>query len=242
GAHAVPRELARVAPAVLGELFHDELVDLARGDARPAGVDGPAVDLARDAVVAHLVRARLAEHGVARLVAGIAVHVGDVVGADDVARRPRVVALAGVGNEVAARVQDAVRPVGAPAQAAPDDAAVDGALRLSRLDGRKDLEVRIVEQVGALLEPRDLALGLHPAHLVHHRRAVHHGQLRQLALDFLPVRGAHVVLLEADALAAEPEALQHLRQPPVRRLGVRLVHLRALYPRIAAGQALGDLV
>ena len=155
--------------------------------------------------------------------AGIAVHVGHVLRADDIALRPRIVPLAGVGNGIATGIQDAVSPVGAPAQAAPDDAAVDGALRLAGLDGRKDLEVRIVEQVGALLEQRDLALRLHPAHLVHHRRAVHHGQLRQLALDFLPVRRAHVVLLEADALAAEPEALQHLRQPPVRRLGVRFV-------------------
>src|SRR5207245_7861367 len=120
-----------LVPAVLGEPFHDGLVDLARRDAGPTRVDGPAVDLARDAVVAHLLGARLAEHGVAGLVAGIAVHVGDVVGADDVALRPRIVALAGVGNEVAARVQDAVRPVGAAAQAAADDAAVDGALRLA---------------------------------------------------------------------------------------------------------------
>src|SRR5437879_1768907 len=103
------------------------------------------------AAVPSLVGAGLAEQGVARLVAGIAVHIGDVVGADDVALRPRVVALAGVGNEVAARVQDAVRPVGAPAQTAADDAAVDGALRLAGRDGRKDLEVGIVEQVGALL-------------------------------------------------------------------------------------------
>src|SRR2546426_9862079 len=45
---AVASELAGVAPALLGELLDDELVDLPRGDAGPAAVDRQAVDLARD--------------------------------------------------------------------------------------------------------------------------------------------------------------------------------------------------
>src|SRR5580704_12024534 len=215
-ADAVAGELAGVRPAVPGELLDDELIDLARGNAGPAVVDRHAVDLAGDPIVADLLRARLAEDRVARLVAGVAVDVGYVVGPDPVARPPRVVALARVGNEVSARVQDAMRPVGAAPQAATDEPAVDGALRLTGLDAGKDLEVRIVEEVGALLQQTNLAFRLHPAHLVHHRRAIDHLQLRELALDLFPVPRAHVVLLEPDALAAEPETLQHLRQPVVR--------------------------
>src|SRR2546428_232019 len=108
GADAVAGELARVRPAVPGELLDDELVDLSRGDAGPAAVDRHAVDLAGDAIVADLLRARRAEDGVARLVAGVAVDVGHVVGTDHVPRPPGVVALARVGNEVPAGVQDAV--------------------------------------------------------------------------------------------------------------------------------------
>src|SRR2546427_538243 len=151
GADAVAGELARVRPAVPGELLDDELVDLSRGDAGPAAVDRHAVDLAGDAIVADLLRARRAEDGVARLVAGVAVDVGDVVGADHVALFERVVALARVGNEVPAGIQDAVRPVGAAAQTAADEPAVHGALGLTWFDGGKDLEVRVVEEVGALL-------------------------------------------------------------------------------------------
>src|SRR5205823_6381360 len=124
GADAVARELARVAPAVLGELLLRELVHLAGRHARPAGIDHAAVDLARDAVITHLLGARLAEHGVARLMTGVAVDVGHVVRADDIALRPRVVALAGIRNQIAARVEDAMSPVGAAAQAAADDPAV----------------------------------------------------------------------------------------------------------------------
>src|SRR5207245_1974609 len=142
GADAVAGELARVRPAVPGEFLDDELVDLARGDAGPAAVDRHAVDLAGDAIVADLLRARLAEDRVARLVAGVAVDVGHVVGTDHVPRPPGVVALARVGNEVPAGVQDAVRPVGAAAQTAGDEPAVDGALRLTWRDAGKDLEVR----------------------------------------------------------------------------------------------------
>src|SRR5262249_28218237 len=173
---------------------------------------------------------------------GISVDVRDVVRADDVALRPRVIALARVGNGVAAGIQNAVSPVRAAAQAAADDPAVYGALRLARFDRREHFQIRIVEQIGAFLEPRDLAFGLDPTHLVHHGRAVDHRELRQLALDFLPVRGADIVLLEADALAPEPEAFQHLSELAVRRFGVGLVHLDALRPRVAPREAFGDLV
>src|SRR5690349_13450105 len=132
--------------------------------------------------------------------ARVAVDVCDVVRANDVALRPRAPALARVGNGVSAGIQNAVSPVRAAAQAAGDDPAVHGALGFPRPDRRKHFQVRVVEQVGAYLEPRDLAFRLDPAYLVHHGRAVDHRGLRQLALDLVPVRGADVVLLEADAL------------------------------------------
>ena len=75
--------------------------------------------------------------------AGIAVDVRHVVRAYDVALLPCIVALARVGNAVSAGVQDAVGPVGAAADAAGDETAVHGPLRLAGLDGREDLEVRV---------------------------------------------------------------------------------------------------
>src|SRR6266705_3569120 len=146
--------------------------------AQPAAVDRQAVDLAGDAIVAELIGARRAEHGVPRLVPGVAVDVRDVVRAHDVALLPRVVALAGVRDQVPARVQDAVGPVGAAAQAAHDEPAVDGPLGFTGSNGGKDLEVRVVEEIGALLQQADLAFRLDPAHLVHHRGAVDHLHLR----------------------------------------------------------------
>jgi hypothetical protein len=56
------------------------------------------------------------------------------------------------------------------------------------------------------------------------------------------VHGADVVLLEPDALAAEPHALQHLSEPVVRRLVVGVVDLGPLNPRIPSRQAVGDLL
>ena len=89
--------------------------------------------------------------------ARIPVDVGNVICPDDVTPPKDCVTLAGVRHQICAGVQDPMCPVRATPKAAVDHPAVDIALSLADADGGKDLEVRIVQQVGALLEQRNLS-------------------------------------------------------------------------------------
>src|SRR5215475_3338739 len=138
-AHAVPDEDGGVVPAQLREGLDGEVIDAAGRDAGPAVVDDLDVGVVVLPIVLPERRARLAQDGHPRLVARIAVEVGDVVGPYHVALEEELVALTRVGDGVAVRVEDPVRPVRPAPEAAPDEPAVDRPLRLAVLDGREDL-------------------------------------------------------------------------------------------------------
>jgi hypothetical protein len=77
------------------------------------------------------------------------------------------------------------------------------ALGLSGLDGRKDFQVDVVEEIGPAPEERDLGRCLDVPHLLHHGRAVDHLESGEAALDLLPVRDRHRVPLESHPRAVQ---------------------------------------
>jgi DNA-binding transcriptional LysR family regulator len=86
-ADAVPGQHGVVGHPRRGETLHHELINLAGRPARHQLVIGCLVDVADHRVLTVLLRARRAEHGAARLITGIALHIGDVIGSDRIARR-----------------------------------------------------------------------------------------------------------------------------------------------------------
>src|SRR6266849_6514965 len=238
--HAVPDQDGRVLPTQLGEYLDGEVVDATGGDTRAAVVDDLDVGVSIARVVVAESRARLAQDGHARLMPRIAVEIGDVVGADDVSPEEELVALPRVRDGVAMGVQNPVCPVRSPPDTAPDEAAVDGPLRLAVLDGLEHLGVGVVEQIRALPQERQLGGRLHPAHGVHHAVAIDQLGPRQSAPHLLPVLGAHIVLLEADPLPFEPGLLDHFAQPAIGRFVVGVVDGYPLHPRVAKGQLFRD--
>ena len=76
-------------------------------------------------------------------------------------------------------------PVGTPAQAALDDAAVHQPFRVAGPDGGQDFQVGFVQQLGAGFQSGYLFGGFNPAHPVHQLRAVHQAGVGQQPADFL---------------------------------------------------------
>src|ERR1700716_215591 len=108
GADAVTGQHRLVGHARRGEALHHELIDLAGRAAWCQLVIGSVVDVADQRVLTTLLRARRADHGTSRLMAGIALYVGHVIGADRIARRKWKIAFSGIGNRVALRVENSV--------------------------------------------------------------------------------------------------------------------------------------
>ena len=130
----------RVAKGIVGEV-----VDVRSSDPRAAMVNRRPVDVPVDLVSLDQFAAGLSHDDSARLVAGVAVQVGNIIVPDYVAGLEGHVALAAVGHTVTAGVQDAVGPVG-PAPDAPfDDAGMDFPFRVSRPDGGKHLQIDFIQ-------------------------------------------------------------------------------------------------
>ena len=91
-----------------------------------------------------------------RIVSGVAVVVGHVIVADDIARLQHGVAFPAIGDGVAARVENAMGPLRAPSNAALHQAAMHIAFRLTYTYGGKHFEVGVVQDVCGLLEQLDL--------------------------------------------------------------------------------------
>src|SRR5688500_5637220 len=165
--HAVPYQRGRVVDPALPELRVREVVDLARGDARVAALDRHAVNLQRQVVAALLLGIRLSEYRQPRLMAGIALEVGDVVVADEIPGAEAHLALAAIHHHVRARIQDSVNIAASFPHARGHHARVHLALGLAVADGREILQQHIVQQVAGPLLQRHFAGSLYPAHLVH---------------------------------------------------------------------------
>src|ERR1700738_4906297 len=100
-ADAVTGQHRLVGHAGRGEALDHELIDLAGRAAWYQLVIGCPVDVADQRVLTTLFRARGADHGTSRLMTGIALYVGHVIGADRIALRKWKIALSGIGNRVA---------------------------------------------------------------------------------------------------------------------------------------------
>src|SRR3954454_17580347 len=70
-------------------------------------------------------------------------------------------------------------------------------------DTRKYFGQHVVEEIGRPLLLGDLRWRLDPSHFIHDPRTIHHLELRQCALDLLPVRRAQAVLLKSDPSRCE---------------------------------------
>src|SRR6266478_8210318 len=101
GANAVTGQHRLVGHTRLSEAFHHELIDLAGRATWYQLVIGSIVDIADQRVLTTLLRARRPEHGTSRLMAGITLYVGNVVGADRIPLRKWKIAFSSIGHRVA---------------------------------------------------------------------------------------------------------------------------------------------
>src|ERR1700736_2065798 len=106
GADAVTGQHRLVGHARRGEALHHELIDLAGRAAWYQLVIGGVVDVADQRVLTTLLGARRADHGTSRLMTGITLHIGHVIGADGVPLRKWKIAFSGIGNRVALGVEN----------------------------------------------------------------------------------------------------------------------------------------
>ena len=171
---------------------------------------------------------------------GIAVQIGDIVVPNGVLIGKLKIALAGIGDRVALRIEDAVHELASPHQALGHEPRMHIALAHARADGGQHRGVGIIQNIGGTFEQRDLAWCFDRAHLVHHGRAVDHAQFRQASPQALPVRSAEEVALEADDCVGEAHLGDDGCKPLDRRLPISLVHLDELYPGVAACKAFSE--
>ena len=219
-----------------------EMVDVRCSGPRTAMVDRRAVDVPVDLVGLDEFRAGLADHHGARLVAGVAVEIRNVVVPDDVARLKSHVALTAVGHLVAAGVEDAVDPVGPAPDTRLDDAGVHVAFGVSGPDGWEYLQVGLIQKGRPFFQHLHFRRGLDPADAVHQVGTVHDLGFGQQRGHLLPLEGAEIVFLQSDLSSLQAHLFQDVCGPGVRRLSVAVIDLDILDPAVAAGQGRGDLI
>jgi hypothetical protein len=242
GADRVAGDHVVIVEAFLGEALDHEVVDLAgasAGSELPAAVE---IDVACDRALLLLPVARAADHGAARLVAGIGLHIADIVGADGIACREGEIALASIGDGVTARIQDAMHELRAALQAMGDQRAVQVALARAGLRRREAGEEGVVEDIRADLQARDLAFGLLGAHMIHDRRRVDGAHLGQLGGELGEVCRRDIVQLEPDLALGQAHVVERGGEALDRRLDIALIDIECLDPRIALGEIAGDRV
>src|SRR3954451_17149716 len=102
---------------------------------------------------------------------------------------------------IGARMKNPVRPPEPSSDTAGQKSCVHLPLGVARAYRRENLEIRLVEKIGRLLLQLDLSSCFDPSHLVHHGRAIDHFHIRNVGLDFLPVRRAYTVPLKSHSPA-----------------------------------------
>lgn len=107
-------------------------------------IDGHPVDVAHQPVSIPLFLGGFVNDDSARLMAGVSLVIGHVIIADNVPPLEREVALALLGHGVAAAVQDAVGPLGAPLYTTSDDPAMDLPLGVAFSHRGKDFQICFV--------------------------------------------------------------------------------------------------
>src|SRR4030081_3409349 len=100
-ADAVTGQHRLVGHARGGEALHHELIDLAGGAAWYQLVISSVVDVANQRVLTTLLGGRRADHGTSRLMAGITLYVGHVIGADRIPLRKGKISFSSIGHRVA---------------------------------------------------------------------------------------------------------------------------------------------
>ena len=205
-ADAVTDKPGLIVPPGLRERLDDEVIELTDGNTGAQTVGSGQVDVVVFGVVGDLLGGRLADHGVARLVARVALEIGQVVGAHDVATSEGEFTFAAVDHRIALRIEDAVCEFGPACEAARDHSPVRLAFALARADGRQHLCEGRVEQLGTRPEALDLGWRLDEAHIVHQIAAVQHPHRRETLSYVLPKACTDEVLVEAHGRRARPRS------------------------------------